>query len=125
MNQSKEVIEFSKQIKEKMKEIDTFGKSCVVLLLSFCHVFFYFAFFFLLSSHIIICCETFKVSFILNYMFVTLYFAHLDLEGNTEGKIRATEEVDKLKEQRAEEQVLLVPLSENYHTGVADRKSVV
>lgn len=29
----------------------------------------------------------------------------LDLEGNTEGKIRATEELDKLKEQRAEEQV--------------------
>ncbi|BAF09286.1 uncharacterized protein [Oryza sativa Japonica Group] len=51
VTQSKEVIEFSKQIKEKMKEIDAF-----------------------------------------------------DLEGNTEGKIRATEEVDKLKEQRAEEQ---------------------
>lgn len=29
--QSKEVIEFSKQIKEKMKEIDAFGKSDVYL----------------------------------------------------------------------------------------------
>uniref|UniRef100_A0A453P1S7 Uncharacterized protein n=1 Tax=Aegilops tauschii subsp. strangulata TaxID=200361 RepID=A0A453P1S7_AEGTS len=53
--QSKEVLEFSKQIKEKMKEIDTF-----------------------------------------------------DFDGNTEGKIRATEEVDKLKEQRAEEQAKLL-----------------
>jgi hypothetical protein len=32
----------------------------------------------------------------------------LDLEGNTEGKIRANEELDKLKEQRAEEQVLYI-----------------
>lgn len=55
VTQSKEITEFSKQIKEKMKEIDTF-----------------------------------------------------DLEGNTEGKIRATEEVDKLKEQRAEEQAKLL-----------------
>lgn len=55
VTQSKEVTEFSKQIKEKMKEIDTF-----------------------------------------------------DLEGNTEGKIRATEEVDKLREQRAEEQAKLL-----------------
>ncbi|XP_006647483.1 U1 snRNP-associated protein usp106-like isoform X2 [Oryza brachyantha] len=55
VTQSKEVLEFSKQIKEKMKEIDAF-----------------------------------------------------DLEGNTEGKIRATEEVDKLKEQRAEEQAKLL-----------------
>ena len=37
--------------------------------------------------------------------------APVDFDGNTEGKIRATEEVDKLKEQRAEEQVLLGPLS--------------
>ena len=58
VTQSKEVLEFSKQIKEKMKEIDTF-----------------------------------------------------DFDGNTEGKIRATEEVDKLKEQRAEEQIFLGPLS--------------
>jgi hypothetical protein len=43
-------------------------------------------------------------------MFLTLHFSHLDLEGNTEGKIRATEEIDKLKEHRAEEQVFLVPL---------------
>ncbi|KAE8781503.1 hypothetical protein D1007_45194 [Hordeum vulgare] len=55
VTQSKEVLEFSKQIKEKMKEIDTF-----------------------------------------------------DFEGDTEGKIRATEEVDKLKEQRAEEQAKLL-----------------
>ncbi|KAM3242127.1 hypothetical protein ACQJBY_054680 [Aegilops geniculata] len=55
VTQSKEVLEFSKQIKEKMKEIDTF-----------------------------------------------------DFDGNTEGKIRATEEVDKLKEQRAEEQAKLL-----------------
>ncbi|XBH78829.1 hypothetical protein VPH35_104959 [Triticum aestivum] len=58
VTQSREVLEFSKQIKEKMKEIDTF-----------------------------------------------------DFDGNTEGKIRATEEVDKLKEQRAEEQIFLGPLS--------------
>ncbi|KAL6634011.1 hypothetical protein ACP70R_026682 [Stipagrostis hirtigluma subsp. patula] len=51
VTQTKEVIELSKQIRQKMKEIDAF-----------------------------------------------------DLEGNTEGKIRATEEVEKLKEQRAEEQ---------------------
>lgn len=31
-----------------------------------------------------------------------------DLEGNTEGKIRATEELDKLKEQRAEEQAKML-----------------
>jgi hypothetical protein len=31
VTQSKEVIEFSKQIKEKMKEIDAFGKSDVYL----------------------------------------------------------------------------------------------
>ncbi|KAF7021869.1 hypothetical protein CFC21_034748 [Triticum aestivum] len=55
VTQSREVLEFSKQIKEKMKEIDTF-----------------------------------------------------DFDGNTEGKIRATEEVDKLKEQRAEEQAKLL-----------------
>ncbi|KAG8060391.1 hypothetical protein GUJ93_ZPchr0002g23618 [Zizania palustris] len=55
VTQSKEVIEFSKQIKEKMKETDAF-----------------------------------------------------DLEGNTEGKIQATEEVDKLKEHRAEEQAKLL-----------------
>lgn len=55
VTQSKEVLEFSKQIKEKTKEIDTF-----------------------------------------------------DFDGNTEGKIRATEEVDKLKEQRAEEQAKLL-----------------
>uniref|UniRef100_A0ACD5YTK7 Uncharacterized protein n=1 Tax=Avena sativa TaxID=4498 RepID=A0ACD5YTK7_AVESA len=55
VTKSKEVSELSKQIKEKMKEIDAF-----------------------------------------------------DLEGNTEGKIRATEEVDKLKEQRAEEQAKLL-----------------
>uniref|UniRef100_A0ACD5Z2Q6 Uncharacterized protein n=1 Tax=Avena sativa TaxID=4498 RepID=A0ACD5Z2Q6_AVESA len=55
VTKSNEVSEFSKQIKEKMKEIDAF-----------------------------------------------------DLEGNTEGKIRATEEVDKVKEQRAEEQAKLL-----------------
>ncbi|KAL5208651.1 hypothetical protein ABZP36_033086 [Zizania latifolia] len=55
VTQSKEVIEFSKQIKEKMEETDAF-----------------------------------------------------DLEGNTKGKIQATEEVDKLKEQRAEEQAKLL-----------------
>ncbi|XP_051193870.1 U1 snRNP-associated protein usp106 isoform X1 [Lolium perenne] len=55
VTKSKEVTELSKQIKEKMKEIDTF-----------------------------------------------------DLEGNTEGKIRATEEIDKLKEHRAEEQAKLL-----------------
>ncbi|CAD6243679.1 unnamed protein product [Miscanthus lutarioriparius] len=51
VTQTKEVLELSKQIRQKMKDIDAF-----------------------------------------------------DLEGNTEGKIRATEELDKLKEQRAEEQ---------------------
>ncbi|GJM85480.1 hypothetical protein PR202_ga01932 [Eleusine coracana subsp. coracana] len=55
VTQIKEVMELSKQIRQKMKEIDAF-----------------------------------------------------DLEGNTEGKIRATEEVDKLKEQRAEEQAKLL-----------------
>ncbi|CAM0945318.1 unnamed protein product [Alopecurus aequalis] len=55
VTKSKEVIEFSKQIKEKMKEIDNF-----------------------------------------------------DLEGNTEAKIRFTKEVDKLKEERAEEQAKLL-----------------
>ncbi|KAM0869251.1 hypothetical protein ACQ4PT_040801 [Festuca glaucescens] len=55
VTKSKEVTELSKQIKEKMKEIDTF-----------------------------------------------------DLEGNTEGKIRATEEIDKLKEHRAEGQAKLL-----------------
>ncbi|TVU29339.1 hypothetical protein EJB05_20902 [Eragrostis curvula] len=55
VTQTKEVMELSKQIRQKMKEIDAF-----------------------------------------------------DLEGNTEGKIRATEEVDKLKEQRAEEQAKML-----------------
>ncbi|KAM0886367.1 hypothetical protein ACQ4PT_029733 [Festuca glaucescens] len=55
VTKSKEVTELSKQIKEKMKEIDTF-----------------------------------------------------DLEGNTEGKIWATEEIDKLKEHRAEGQAKLL-----------------
>ncbi|XP_062222826.1 uncharacterized protein LOC133921806 [Phragmites australis] len=55
VTQTKEVMELSKQIRQKMKEIDAF-----------------------------------------------------DLEGNTEGKIRATEEIDKLKEQRAEEQAQML-----------------
>ncbi|KAL6899623.1 hypothetical protein ACP4OV_006281 [Aristida adscensionis] len=55
VTQTKEVMELSKQIRQKMKEIDAF-----------------------------------------------------DLEGNTEGKIRATEEVEKLKEQRAEEQAKML-----------------
>ncbi|KAL5665825.1 hypothetical protein ACJX0J_025933 [Zea mays] len=54
-NETKEVMELSKQIRQKMKDIDAF-----------------------------------------------------DLEGNTEGKIRATEELDKLKEQRAEEQAKML-----------------
>ncbi|XP_062219575.1 uncharacterized protein LOC133919249 isoform X3 [Phragmites australis] len=55
VTQTKEVMELSKQIRQKMKEIDAF-----------------------------------------------------DLEGNTEGKIQATEEIDKLKEQRAEEQAKML-----------------
>ncbi|AQK72471.1 LUC7 related protein [Zea mays] len=55
VTQTKEVMELSKQIRQKMKDIDAF-----------------------------------------------------DLEGNTEGKIRATEELDKLKEQRAEEQAKML-----------------
>lgn len=55
VTQTKEVMELSKQIRQKMKDIDAF-----------------------------------------------------DLEGNTEGKVRATEELDKLKEQRAEEQAKLL-----------------
>ena len=34
--QSREVLEFSKQIKEKMKEIDTFGKSFLFLPQLYC-----------------------------------------------------------------------------------------
>ncbi|CAN6273403.1 unnamed protein product [Urochloa humidicola] len=55
VTQTKEVMELSKQIRQKMKDIDAF-----------------------------------------------------DLEGNTEGKIRATEDLDKLKEQRAEEQAKML-----------------
>jgi len=55
VTQTKEVMELSKQIRQKMKDIDAF-----------------------------------------------------DLEGNTEGKIRANEELDKLKEQRAEEQAKML-----------------
>ncbi|CAL5057243.1 unnamed protein product [Urochloa decumbens] len=55
VTQTREVIELSKQIRQKMNDIDAF-----------------------------------------------------DLKGNTEGKIRATEELDKLKEQRAEEQAKML-----------------